>query len=152
MNGTNWPNGTPANTVYFLNQTSMGDDSKARTSSNRICEVCHSQNRFHNYSTTSNLSHGGALNHPTPKAVCTSCHSHNTGFKAACGGCHGNPPTTASIGGDYGLIGTPHASNALPPGAIGAHATIGCRAHVQDARNGCQGLDVVDDGGLAPQP
>ncbi len=123
MDGSNWPNGTPANTVYFLNQTSMGDDSAPRTSSNRICEVCHSQNRFHNYSTTSNLTHGGTLNHPTPKQNCTSCHTHNTGFKAACGGCHGNPPTTASIGGDYGLVGTPRPSNALQPGQAGAHAT-----------------------------
>jgi predicted CxxxxCH...CXXCH cytochrome family protein len=141
MNGGNWPNGTPANTVYFLNQTSMGDDSVARTSSNRICEVCHSQNRFHNYSTTSNLSHGGALNHPTPKAVCTSCHSHNTGFKAACGGCHGNPPTTANIGGDYGLIGTPHASNALPPGAPGAHVT-----HVQTRAMVCETCHYINNG------
>ena len=143
MDGSNWPNGTPANTVYFLNQTSMGDDSKARTSSNRICEVCHSQNRFHDYSTTSNLTHGGALNHPTPKQACTNCHKHNTGFKAACGGCHGNPPTQAVYGGDYGLIGNPRPSYALTTGQVGAHDT-----HVNQRSMVCDTCHYINNGGI----
>ena len=76
MNGTNWPNGTPANTVYFLNQTSMGNDYSPRTSSNRICEVCHSQNKYHNYNVANNT---GGTTHNNGKD-CTSCHSHKTGF------------------------------------------------------------------------
>ncbi len=144
--GENWPSGSPQVQVVLKNVTSMGDDSAARTSSNRICEVCHSQNRFHNYSTTSNLSHGGGFGHPNPKAVCTSCHSHNTGFKAACGGCHGNPPTTAVLGGDTGLIGTPRASNALQPSQAGAHAT-----HVQTRSMVCDTCHYISNGGI-PMP
>ena len=118
--GENWPGGQPTVTVDFRNVTSMGDDSGGHASSNRICEVCHSQNQFHNFDTANNT---GGLSHPSPKAVCTSCHKHNTGFKAACGGCHGNPPTEAVLGGDTGMIGTPRPSNALEPGQVGAHVT-----------------------------
>jgi len=119
-NGTNLPNGSPSVNVVLRNITSHGDDSAAHLSSNRVCEVCHSATRWHNYNTTNN---SGGLGHPTPKQVCTNCHIHSTGFKAACGGCHGNPPTQAVLGGDYGLIGTPRASNALTPGQVGAHFT-----------------------------
>ncbi len=118
--GTNLPNGSPSVNVLFKNVTSHGDDSAAHLSSNRVCEVCHSASQWHNYNTTNN---SGGLGHPTPKQVCTNCHVHSTGFKAACGGCHGNPPTTPVIGGDYGLVGTPRASNALTPGQVGAHFT-----------------------------
>src|SRR6185369_13684663 len=143
MNGNLWPNGLTSINVVFQNQTSMGRDTVRRTSSNRICEVCHSQNRFHNYSTTSNLSHGGALGHPTPNAPCMSCHKHNTGFKAACGGCHGNPPTTTALGGDYGLIGTPRASNAMQAGQAGAHDP-----HVNTHSMVCDTCHYVTNGGI----
>jgi len=120
MNTDTWPNGAQTTPVYFNNMTSQGRDFAGRTTSNRVCEVCHSRTRFHNFNATNNT---GGNNHPTPTAVCTSCHSHNTGFKAACGGCHGNPPTTTQLGGDYGMIGTPRASNALglSPVTPGAH-------------------------------
>jgi len=134
-----WPNGQKSVTVYFENQTSMGNDAGGHATSTRICEVCHSQNRFHNFNSTNNT---GGNNHPTPKQVCTTCHKHNTGFKAACGGCHGNPPTTAAIGGDYGLIGTPRPSNALQPGQAGAHATHVNRGMV------CDECHFVNNGGI----
>lgn len=118
--GTNLPNGAPSVNVVFRNVTSQGDDTTAHASSSRICEVCHSANKFHNSNTANNTA---GLGHPTPKQQCTNCHVHNTGFKAACGGCHGNPPTEAVLGGDTGLIGTPRASNALEPGRVGAHYT-----------------------------
>jgi predicted CxxxxCH...CXXCH cytochrome family protein len=120
MNSDTWPNGQETVQVFFNNMTGQGRDFAGRTTSNRVCEVCHSRTRFHNFDATNN---SGGNNHPTPVAVCTSCHTHNTGFKAACGGCHGNPPTTTQIGGDYGLIGTPRASNALglTPSNPGAH-------------------------------
>ena len=143
MNGDQLPNGSTSINVVFQNQTGMGDDSVTRTSSNRICEVCHSQNRFHNYSTRSNLSHGGALGHPTPKQPCMNCHKHNTGFKAACGGCHGNPPTTTALGGDYGLIGTPRAANAIQPGEVGAHDK-----HVNTHSMVCDTCHYITNGGI----
>jgi predicted CxxxxCH...CXXCH cytochrome family protein len=105
----------------------MGNDRIAHATapySNRVCEACHSKTRFHNANSATSIANGGNLNHPSPNAVCTSCHKHNTGFKAACGGCHGNPPVSASFGGDYGMIGgTVPQSNALSAGAYGAHVT-----------------------------
>jgi len=76
----------------------MGDDSNTpRTSSNKICEICHT------YSTGQNgvnvhayNSQGNNLgNHMEANAAdCTVCHQHNVGFKAvACDTCHGLPPT-----------------------------------------------------------
>ena len=140
MNSDTWPNGSKSVSVVFQNATGMGDDSVARSSSNRICEVCHSQNRFHNFNTANNTQ---GLGHPTPKAVCTSCHKHNTGFKAACGGCHGNPPTQAVLGGDYGMIGTPRPSYALTTGQPGAHAT-----HVQTRSMVCDTCHYITNGGI----
>ena len=93
QNGENWPSGSPSVNVTFLNSTSMGYDKGGHPISSRICEVCHSANQFHNFNTANNT---GGLAHPTPQAVCTSCHKHNTGFKAACGGCHGNPPVSSA--------------------------------------------------------
>lgn len=116
MNGDTWPNGQETVTVRFQNLTGQGRDYAGRATSDRICEVCHSRTDFHNYNAVNN---SGGNNHPTPTAVCTSCHSHNTGFKAACGGCHGNPPTAMVFGGDYGMVNPP--SNALTPGEVGAH-------------------------------
>jgi predicted CxxxxCH...CXXCH cytochrome family protein len=138
MNGESWPNGSQDVTVGFLNQTSMGDDSKARSSSNRICEVCHSQNRFHNFNTTNNTE---GLGHPTPKVICTNCHKHNTGFKAGCGGCHGNPPTSAVFGTNTGLIGLPRPSKVLEPGQVGAHHT-----HTQVRNMVCDTCHYIDNG------
>ncbi|WP_052440725.1 CxxxxCH/CxxCH domain-containing protein, partial [Geobacter sp. OR-1] len=142
MNNTStthtFPNGQLSVDVAFKNVTSMGDDSKVHSSSSRICEVCHSQTLYHNADSSRTLP--ANMNHPTPKAVCTSCHSHNTGFKAACGGCHGNPPTSVTLGGYSGMIGTPRASNALPTGNAGAH-----RTHASHDLN-CNTCHYISDG------
>ncbi|SNB45997.1 CxxxxCH/CxxCH domain-containing protein [Geobacter sp. DSM 9736] len=138
MNGENWPGGSPNVTVEFRNVTSMGEDAGGHATSSRICEVCHSQNRFHNADTANNTA---GLDHPNPKAVCTSCHKHNTGFKAACGGCHGNPPSEAVLGGDTGLIGTPRASNAMEPGQVGAHVV-----HTQTRDMVCDTCHYINNG------
>jgi predicted CxxxxCH...CXXCH cytochrome family protein len=139
MNGDLWPNGQETVAVAFFNQTSMGDDTSKHNNSSRICEVCHSRNRFHNYSTGNN---SAGLGHPNPKQVCTDCHKHNTGFKAACGGCHGNPPTTTASGGDYGLVGTPRPANALTAGQPGAHNT-----HVNTRTMVCDTCHYISNGG-----
>lgn len=138
MNGENWPNGSQDVPVVFQNQTGMGDDSVSRSSSSRICEVCHSQNRFHNFDTSNNTD---GLGHPTPKDVCTSCHKHNTGFKAGCGGCHGNPPTSAVFGTNTGLIGLPRPSAVLEPGQVGAHHT-----HTQTRSMVCDTCHYINNG------
>jgi predicted CxxxxCH...CXXCH cytochrome family protein len=142
QNGENWPGGAPSQAVTFGNITSMGEDRGGHSTSSRICEVCHSQNKFHNADTANNLANGGNLNHPSPKAVCTTCHKHNTGFKAACGGCHGNPPKEAVLGGDMGLIGTPRPSNALTSGQAGAHAI-----HTETRGMVCDTCHYINNGG-----
>ncbi|GAM09959.1 geobacter CxxxxCH...CXXCH motif protein [Geobacter sp. OR-1] len=140
MNGDTWPNGAQDVQVVFLNQTGMGDDTRARGSSNRICEVCHSQNRFHNFDSANNTE---GLGHPTPKDICTNCHKHNTGFKAGCGGCHGNPPTSAVFGTNTGLIGLPRPSRVLEPGQVGAHHT-----HTQVRNMVCDTCHYIDNGSI----
>ncbi|GAM09960.1 geobacter CxxxxCH...CXXCH motif protein [Geobacter sp. OR-1] len=136
--GDLWPNGQQSVSVTFTNQTGMGGDTRAHADSNRICEVCHSQNKFHNANSANN---SAGLGHPSPKEVCTSCHAHNTGFKAACGGCHGNPPVSSARGGDTGLIGKPKPSFALQTSAAGAHAT-----HVTGRSLVCDTCHYIDNG------
>jgi len=143
QNGENWPNGSSSAAISFSNVTSMGEDAGGHSTSSRICEACHSQNKFHNANTANNIANGGNLSHPTPKAICTSCHKHNTGFKAACGGCHGNPPTEAVIGGDTGLVGTPRPSNALTSGQAGAHVT-----HTETRGMVCDTCHYINNGGI----
>ena len=55
MNGENLPNGAPSVSVSYKNVTSLGDDTGSHATSNRICEVCHSANKFHNSNTANNI-------------------------------------------------------------------------------------------------
>lgn len=119
------PSGSfPGGTVNFNSTTNapnnFGDDTGGHTTSTRICEVCHSQTNYHRYNTTgqSNLTHNNNTD-------CTQCHPHATGFyyaTSSCDACHGNPPTTATLGGPTGLA-TPAtgATNPLSPGAHNTH-------------------------------
>jgi len=72
----------------------MGDDTGGHATSNRICEVCHSKNSYHNYNSanSSDLGHNNDTN-------CIDCHSHKAAFTASepglgtsapidCNGCH----------------------------------------------------------------
>lgn len=86
---------TSVNTT-FSNVTSMGHDNRVpNTTSTNICEVCHSQNKYHNYNANRNtLFTGGNTTHNNG-ADCTACHPHNAGFKASespgnldCSSCH----------------------------------------------------------------
>ncbi|NJC87132.1 MAG: hypothetical protein FIB02_01135 [Desulfuromonas sp.] len=69
----------------------FGDDSDSHTTSNRVCEVCHSQTTYHrqNSSTLTNKLHNN-------KTDCIRCHEHNVGFRASCDNCHGTPPVSAA--------------------------------------------------------
>ncbi len=111
----------------------MGDDStNPRTSSNKICEGCHtydatgaSGTKYHAYS-------GGINNssHQNNAKDCTGCHKHSQGFKApACNTCHGNPPTDATSGGPTGLANSPNTTGSITAGAHSRHAlalAFGC--------------------------
>ncbi len=71
--------------INFLNLTSFGNDSVARTTSDRICEACHTQTDYHRYDTTAQPS----MTHPN--GDCMGCHPHKGGFKAmGCTSCHGH--------------------------------------------------------------
>ncbi len=120
--GSNWASsGAPAVTTLFKKKSLadnpnpgssdgvMGDDSDApRSSSTRICQVCHSQTNKHSYAITSNAGHQNA-------ADCTTCHSHTSAFShaggsgAGCGTattCHGTKrshPTHVNSAGGKGM-------------------------------------------------
>lgn len=64
-----------------------------RTTSTRVCEVCHSKNKYHNYDSTNN-----AVNNPpgdfshNNAGDCNGCHPHSEYFMpagGACNSCHG---------------------------------------------------------------
>lgn len=69
----------------------FGDDSDNHTTSNRVCEVCHSQTTYHRQDTSgqTNKLHNN-------KTDCIRCHEHKVGFRASCDSCHGTPPVDIS--------------------------------------------------------
>ncbi len=131
------PNGTdqfpieadlsPPAAISFLDSrdssSDFGDDVNRGgdpTQSDMICEVCHSQNLFHNYDVANNT--GGTAH--ANQQDCMACHPHSQGFKGAgCDGCHGNPPITSDIDGstNTGLVHTPSATGATDPASPGGH-------------------------------
>ena len=83
----------PGSAVAFLDArdgtSHFGDDSGGRTTSNRICEVCHSATAYHRYDATTNP---GGTTHYNGRD-CMECHAHNNAFKANCTSCHGDTAT-----------------------------------------------------------
>lgn len=69
-----------------------GDDDGSHTSSQRVCEVCHSRTYYHRFDTTAQVAEGGNLTHFNG-SDCVSCHKHRQGFRAGCSDCHGNSDT-----------------------------------------------------------
>lgn len=89
----------PGNTVdlRYLSGTAgsapyaPGDDTGGHAASTRVCEVCHSQNRYHNYNTANNT---GGVGH-NDGSNCLACHSHKNGFQwTESGGGSVNPEFT----------------------------------------------------------
>lgn len=73
----------------------FGDDQRAVNSrSTNICEACHTQTNFHNYTTDNNFAGNDHYN----RNDCIGCHQHQQGFSASCGTCHANPPVWPSHG------------------------------------------------------
>ncbi len=128
----------------------FGNDERTYNVNNstNICEVCHHQTIYHQYS-ASKLS---SLTHPEHKSrnrECTKCHAHSKGFlpppPGDCSTCHGNPPTSPSQ-----LI-----TNALgpnPPADAGAHQKhrtdegMGCATCHNGYGHGLLGNDVIEVG------
>ncbi|PLY00106.1 MAG: hypothetical protein C0623_07945 [Desulfuromonas sp.] len=99
----------------------FGDDTGGHANSNKVCEACHTQNKFHNYDTADNTANGGDLAHENNRD-CMVCHKHDNGFDAACDTCHGNPPTASTLGGPTGLANDPFATASATAGAHQKHA------------------------------
>ncbi len=90
----------------------LADDTGGHSTSTRACELCHSRNKYHNYNAANNT---GGNDHYNAND-CRSCHSHKSGFRPLCDGCHGTPPSLNSIGGPNGL-----ATPVTGSGTAGAH-------------------------------
>ncbi|TAN40757.1 MAG: hypothetical protein EPN25_06600, partial [Nitrospirae bacterium] len=76
----------------LFSRNGLGDDSNNHTSSDKICEACHTRTSYHRYDTTeqSDTSHHN-------NEYCISCHSHTNGFAhgggsggSGCIACHGH--------------------------------------------------------------
>jgi len=73
----------------------MGNDGRSpNTTSTNVCEVCHTQTKYHQYSAVGTTP-PVALDHYNNKD-CVTCHAHNKAFKASCAGCHLATPTSGS--------------------------------------------------------
>ncbi|HEY5674675.1 MAG TPA: CxxxxCH/CxxCH domain-containing protein [Malonomonas sp.] len=123
---SNWnSSGTASVAVIFQSAldgaADFGDDSGGHATSNKICEVCHSQTKYHRYNTSAQT---GGLNHYNQKD-CIVCHQHSQGFSASCDACHGNPPITNDNNGSTqtGLVHTPGTTGSALSGAHAGHVT-----------------------------
>ena len=104
-------NGKP---VVFNNMTAFGDDTVLRSTSFRICEVCHTQTTYHQYN-NNNAPQSGNLTHPN--GDCTMCHSHADAFKpTSCTGCHGHNATS-----DTPIVTGKHAAHTNNSGTLGVN-------------------------------
>ncbi len=136
--GSNWEsNGTNSVTVVFNDardgSSDWGNDDPygldeadfdnnggpGRTSSNRSCEVCHSQTLYHRYDTSGQAE----LAHFNDRA-CIDCHRHDEGFTADCTNCHGNPPIDDSHGGPWGLADVPGVTGSVTAGTHYKHVVV----------------------------
>ena len=110
--------------VKFFNNSGPNSFATSTTTIDGVCQICHTR--------TASFNIGGTLEsgHPPNKAGtdCTSCHTHDKGFKADCAACHGSPPINATHGDPNGLaLGTVTTT----PGKHAKHAVelgIGCDA------------------------
>lgn len=113
--------------VVFKRLSGLGNDGDLHTSSNRICEVCHTRTTVHRYNTTGQID----FNHMGANGLdCITCHRHKDAFAASCNVCHGYPPTVSTLG-ENGLA--QPATGILPAGQSGAHAI-----HVADNGMTCE--------------
>src|SRR6266540_3163037 len=100
----------------------FGNDSRTGDGSTNVCEVCHHQTRYHQYSTSKI-----AKRDHHPAADCMQCHPHKTGFKFSgtpqCTDCHGYPPKTiADLAAPQTLA---LGINPTNPGRHGKHDSMG---------------------------
>jgi len=146
--GSNWASsGTPSVTVNFQSYTTaataMGNDNETRTSSTRICEVCHSQTTYHKYSQSA-TAHNGVVD-------CTNCHKHNAAFAGdgPCMSCHNsaqnvlyNTRQVVGAGGDFVKL-SRHVSNGTSTEIVTNYDCVVCHAE-GDATKVAAGTGWID--------
>ena len=97
--------------VKFYNNAGNNSFAETASPSTSLCMVCHTQTKhFKNDGTFETAGHPAAVG-----TACTSCHKHNTGFKASgCNGCHGQSGSTGAplVAGDLVSPATGHAEGA----------------------------------------
>lgn len=161
---SNWASsGTPTVNVDFRYLSGsagvtvglMGDDTGGHTTSTRICEVCHSQTKYHRYNTT-----GQDSNEHQNANDCTVCHTHKKGFNpdfaASCGDCHGYPISTNEVTkGSSGLV--VNDTQYVPNGETGRRTQFGNTAkgaHVTHFNKsiGCSSCHYEGKAGAPPDP
>ncbi len=95
-------NDFPGSSVVFDDPregtSNFGDDLGGHSTSNKICETCHTQTSYHRYNTSgqTKLDHNNQRN-------CTQCHYHKNSFKGLggdCTGCHNGIPGTTYVSRD----------------------------------------------------
>ena len=128
-NQINTPTGI--RTVIFTRMTAsnnniqgvFGNDERtyALNGSTNVCEVCHHQTTYHQYS-ASKIAVKNNPAHANNRKDCTSCHVHGKGFKAGCNTCHGYPPIATTLGGPSGLASPATLALGASPANAGAHA------------------------------
>ncbi len=125
----NWSSSnSPGVSVTFLNLTGMGRDNDNHTTSNRICEVCHSRNKYHNYNTTRNS--GGTMHNNSTD--CVGCHSHKAAFKGSessggqpCTTCHNSGSFASALKGANGYHHYLQSTDTATYGKVAQPVTMG---------------------------
>jgi len=99
--GSTMPGGSVSSNVSLLSvedtTSDLGDDSLApRSSSNRVCEACHTYDVTQTNGVKQHAANQQVAANHFDKADCIKCHQHNAGFKADCTSCHGHPPVVSA--------------------------------------------------------
>ncbi|MHB8845683.1 MAG: fibronectin type III domain-containing protein [Nitrospirota bacterium] len=138
----------PGSTVDFKSTTTpsgFGNDATAHATSQKICEVCHSVNSFHNYNQAT------AGTHQNNVDCMIACHSHNTGFSGdgSCKSCHNAAITEAyntrqvtGAGGDFVKL-SRHVNDGTATEIVTDYDCIICHAE-GDAIAAAAGTGYVD--------
>ncbi len=137
----------PGSTVDFRSVTTpsgFGDDTSTHSTSQKVCEICHSQTDFHKYNQA-------AATHQNNTDCLSNCHNHNLGFSGdgPCKSCHNaaineayNTRQVAGAGGDFVRL-SHHVNDGSTNERVTDYDCIVCHAE-GDALNASAGEGYVD--------
>lgn len=128
--------------------------------SRNICEICHHNTAYHQYS-SSKIGDKVHTSHKSNRKDCTDCHKHSVGYKPpdskACNVCHGYPPVDNTYyGGPAGMLVPPTlalgGTVSTPPSNVGAHNRhrnelgFECSVCHNGSGHGYAGNDIIEFG------